>query len=292
MSIVENREGSKLTLSTGVRLDATSAPQLAEKIEHIVYKDRTVKLLVIDMSSTIYISSLGLRVLLQGVKLMKSLGGNLSIQNITSQIRSVFEMTGLMELMVREEKLIILQKEEARTSTTLSLVGKLTDETIMQFETEIHKIADKYADIYLDCSNLKFISNNGFKALSAARDHISKNGNGVLMLLNFPEGMKRLLVAEKLEELLYHSVIVKLAHNKVFFSLIGCVNDSAVSVLCKYLDQILENKRIKEIYFYLENLITVSKQVMITLVELGDKLVKNGITVKLTLINPEHENLE
>jgi anti-sigma B factor antagonist len=289
MSIVENREGSKFTLSTGVRLDATSAPQLVERIERIAHTGKNVKLLVIDMSATIYISSLGLRVLLQGLKIMKSVGGNLSIQNITPQIRPVFEMTGLMELMVREEKLIILQQNDVRASTTLSLAGKLTEETVSQFDTEINKIVDKYTDIYLDCSNLKFISNNGFKALGVARDRVLKNRNGVLMLLNFPESMKRLLVAEKLEGLLYVSPVnVKVEYDTAFFSLIGHVDDFAVPALRKHLEQILENKKIKEIFFYLGSLITMSKQVALTIFELKDKLVKNGIAVKLTPINPEH----
>ncbi|MDR0383444.1 MAG: STAS domain-containing protein [Spirochaetaceae bacterium] len=288
MGIVESRQDSRLILSTDVRLDAVSAPQLAEKLEHIALTDRTVKLLVIDMSKTIYLSSLGLRVLLQGLKVMKSVGGNMLIQNINSQIRPVFEMTGLMELMVREEKLIILRKDEARTGITLSLAGKLTDETANQFEAEINRIADKYADIYLDCSDLKFISNDGFKALKAVRDRVSKNKDGILTLVNFPESMKRLLAVEKLDELLYLSpVSVKAESGKVFFSLAGNVDDLAAPALRKHLEQILKNKKVKEIYFYLGSLNTVSKQIIITFVELWDELVKTGIAVKLTPVNPD-----
>jgi anti-sigma B factor antagonist len=290
MSIVENRQGSKLILFTEVRLDATSAPQLTEKIENIALSDKTVKLLVIDMSKTIYLSSMGLRALLQGVKIIRSLGGNLSIQNITPQIRPVFEMTGLMELMVRDEKLIILLKDEARTGVTLSLAGKLTDETVNQFEMEINRIADKYVDINLDCSDLKFISANGFKSLRAAYDRVSNNKDGVLTLVNVSDGVKRMLVGEKLEKLLYRSpVSVKIEQGKVFFSLTGCVDDLAAPALRKYLEQILKCKGIKEIYFYLGSLTTVSKQVVITFAEMGDKLAQNGITIKLTPVNPNTE---
>ncbi|MDR0377650.1 MAG: STAS domain-containing protein [Spirochaetaceae bacterium] len=292
MGSVENT-GSKYILPTGGRLDASSAPQLAEKIEHIVQTDKTVKQLVIDMSNTIYVSSLGLRVLMQGLKIMKKAGGNLSIQNLTPQIRPVFEMTGLMELMIRDEKLIILQTNEARTSVTLSLAGKLTNETSQQFETEINKIADKYADVYLDCANLKFIYNDGFKALSAARDRVSKNKDGVLLLLNVPDNIKRLLVGANLEELIYRSpVSVTVERDKAFFFLTGCVDDLAVPALRKHLEQILESKSVKELYFYPGSLTSVSKQALITFVELGEKLVKNGTAIKLKPINPDNENFE
>jgi anti-sigma B factor antagonist len=289
MGVVENRQGSKLILSTDVRLDATSAPKLLEKIENIARTDKNVKLLVIDMSRTIYLSSLGLRILLQGLKIMKSAGGNLSIQNITPQIRPVFEMTGLMELMIRDEKLIILRKNEARKSITLSLAGKLTDETASQFETEINRIADEYGDIYLDSSGLKFISNNGFKALSTVYTHV-KSKDGVLTLVNVPDNIKRLLVGEKLDALIYRSpVSVKMEHGKVVFSLIGCIDDFAVPALRKPLEQILESNKIKEVYFHLGSLTSASQKAIITFIELGGKLVKNGKAIKLNA-EPCNEN--
>jgi anti-anti-sigma factor len=290
MDIVENKQGSKLILSIGARLDAISAPQLAERIDHIVNTDNTVKQLVIDLSNTNYMSSLGLRVLLQGIKIMKNVGGNLSIQNITPPIRPVFEMTGLMDLMVRDEKLVILRKEEYGTSITLSLAGNLTDETAVQFETSINKIAERYVDIYLDCSDLKFIWNKGFNALRAVRDLVLKNNGGILMLANVSDNLKRSLVAENLEELIASpTVSVKMERDKAFFSLTGCVDDLTASVLLrKYIEQILKNKDIKEIYFYLENLKNVSKEVVITFIELKDKLDKNGVAVKLTNVDPEN----
>jgi anti-anti-sigma factor len=290
MSIIEDRQGSKLTLSIDMRLDAITAPKLAEKLEQIVRTDKTVKLLVIDMTETSYLSSLGLRVLIQGLKLMKSIGGNLSIQNINPKIRPVFEMTGLMDLMVRDEKLIILRKNEARKDVTLSLVGKLIDETVSQFEMEIKQIANGYSDIYLDCSELKFIANTGFKALRSVRDHISKDRDGVLMLTNVHDRVKRLLVSENLDTLIYSSpVIVKMEYHRAFFSLIGCVGDLDVPMLRKPLEEILEHNKVREIYFYLESLITISKQAVLTLIELRDKLVKNGVAIRVTAVNPDSE---
>jgi anti-sigma B factor antagonist len=286
--IVENRLGSTLTLSTDVRLDATSAPQLSEKIEQIAQTNKGIELLVIDMAKTIYMSSLGLRALLQGLKTMKKAGGNLSIQNITPQIRPVFEMTGLMDLMIRDEKLVIVRTSDVRASATLSLAGKLTDETVDQLTAEINNIADKYADVYLDCANLKFIDNDGFRTLRAARDLVSKNKGGVLMLVNFPESMKRLLAVEKLEELLYPPPLsVKIERDKAVFSLTGRVEDLTAPALRKHLERILESNKVKEIHFYLGNLIAVSKQVIITFDELRENMLKNGVVVKLTSINPD-----
>jgi hypothetical protein len=119
---------------------------------------------------------------------------------------------------------------------------------------------------------------------------VSKNKDGVLVLLNVRDSIKRLLLSEKFDALIYSSpVSVKMEHNKAFFSLTGCVDDLAVLSLRKPLEQILENNKVKEIYFYLGSLNTVSKQVIITFVELWCKLVKTGITVKLTPVNPDAE---
>ncbi|MDR0409837.1 MAG: STAS domain-containing protein [Spirochaetaceae bacterium] len=288
MAIIEKNIGAKVVLFTDQRLDALSAPELEKKIEHIARVDKTVNFLVIDLSRTIYIASLGLRVLLQGLKTMKSIGGNFSIQNINPQIRPIFEMSGLMDLMLRDEKMVILKKDEIRAKVTLAVEGKLTHETAKQFEDELKRIADEYTSVYLDCSNLNFICNKGFEALSSAHNYISENG-GSLILQNVSAHIKQLITGEKLDKLFnYSPVSVEIQKDKVFFSLAGLIDVPDANALRNKIEEILlTNKGIKEICLYLDGLTYASKQAVIVFTKIYDNMNERGISVKLLFRNPE-----
>ncbi|MDR1362894.1 MAG: STAS domain-containing protein [Spirochaetaceae bacterium] len=285
MGIVEHRQGAKVVLLPDQRLDAASAPELETKIAHIAHGDKTVNLLVIDLSKTSYISSLGLRVLLQGLKMMKSAGGNFSIQNINPQIRPVFEMAGLMELMVREKKMIILQKDEVRLKVTLSLEGKLTDETALQFEEELKQIANKYVSIELDCSHLNFICNKGFDALRTVHNYIAEKG-GSLILMNTSERINQLISGEKLDGVFnYSPVDLKIYDGKAVFYLTGCMDELIVFKLRNQIDRVLNDKNIKEICLDVDKLTYASKSAVIMFSQIQSYLIEKNIALKLIFDN-------
>ncbi|MDR2660201.1 MAG: anti-sigma factor antagonist [Spirochaetaceae bacterium] len=281
--INEEKQGSKVILFPTQRLDTTSSPELEEKIRNILRNDKGINTLVIDLSKTTYISSLGLRVMLQGLKWMKNSGGQFFIQNINPQIESIFEMAGLMELLVREEKLVVLQKSEARARVVMSLEGKLSDETAGHFEEEIKLVAEKYASIYLDCAHLSFISNNGYRSLTTVHNYILDKG-GSLILQNLSDRVKQVISNEKLDKLFdFSSVNVSIQDKKAVVSLIGCIDDTNIKTLYEETGMIMQKPYIKELCFYVEKVTYISKTAIAAFMQIYKDLEKKGIALKVML---------
>jgi len=98
MNIEQERIGkSTVTLTLHGRLDTVNAPQLEGKIKEL----EDITELTLDFKGVEYISSLGLRVLLQAKKTMKSNGVKLTIINMRDSVREIFEMTGFLNLMMK-----------------------------------------------------------------------------------------------------------------------------------------------------------------------------------------------
>lgn len=94
MEIRQTREGSKLTLAPVGKLDAATAPELAD----IVRKDLDgVTELVFDLADLKYTSSAGLRVFISAQKTM-SKQGSLCICNVCDEIKEVFELVGFNDI--------------------------------------------------------------------------------------------------------------------------------------------------------------------------------------------------
>lgn len=90
MTIEKNREGETLTLSPAGRLDTTTAPQL----EAVVLGELGgVTKLIFDFSGLEYISSAGLRVLLEAQKTMNR-QGSMTVRGVGASVMEVLEVTG------------------------------------------------------------------------------------------------------------------------------------------------------------------------------------------------------
>jgi anti-sigma B factor antagonist len=101
MNIEQERTGaSTVVLTLYGRLDTVNAPQLESKIK----EQEDITELTLDFKGVEYISSMGLRVLLQAKKTMKAEGVRLAIINMQDSVREIFEMTGFLNLMMQEEK--------------------------------------------------------------------------------------------------------------------------------------------------------------------------------------------
>jgi len=99
MKIEQERIGkSTVTLTIYGRLDTVNAPQLETKIKEL----EDITELTLDFKGVDYISSMGLRVLLQSKKTMKADGVKLTIINMQDSVREIFEMTGFLNLMAKE----------------------------------------------------------------------------------------------------------------------------------------------------------------------------------------------
>jgi anti-sigma B factor antagonist len=86
---IEVNEGLELTL-TG-RLDTVTAPQLHPVLTEALRQYEKVEL---EFTGVEYMSSAGLRVLLQGQKLAQGLDRSMTLKNVSPEVMEVFDMTG------------------------------------------------------------------------------------------------------------------------------------------------------------------------------------------------------
>lgn len=91
------KNGDTVTAKIEGKLDRTSSPEFEKKMGEVLTDD--VRNIIIDLSSCIYISSAGLRVILALEKKMSKVGGKLSIKNVPELIMEVFTETGLDEIL-------------------------------------------------------------------------------------------------------------------------------------------------------------------------------------------------
>jgi anti-sigma B factor antagonist len=98
MTIEIKKNASACTIELEGRLDTTTAPQLDKVINEDI---AGVTDLVLDIKELKYMSSAGLRVLLNAQKKMQKLG-SMKVVNVCEEIMEVFEMTGFSDILVIE----------------------------------------------------------------------------------------------------------------------------------------------------------------------------------------------
>ncbi len=95
MEIEKTLNGSELTLKVIGRLDTVTAPELETCLKESL---DGVANLVMDFAALDYISSAGLRVVLQAQKTMNK-QGDMIVKNVNETINEVFEMTGFVDIL-------------------------------------------------------------------------------------------------------------------------------------------------------------------------------------------------
>lgn len=90
MTITKTTQDNALLLALAGRLDTTTAPQLEEALQEL---NEGITHLELDFDQLEYISSAGLRVLLNTQKQMNR-QGDMIIKNVCTDIMEVFEITG------------------------------------------------------------------------------------------------------------------------------------------------------------------------------------------------------
>ena len=83
-------EGIIILKLTG-RLDTTTSPKLQEALTEAISSSNNTEL---DFNNVDYVSSAGLRVLLQGEKASKAGGKTMTLKNVTVEVMEVFDVTG------------------------------------------------------------------------------------------------------------------------------------------------------------------------------------------------------
>lgn len=99
MDINKTLEGKVLTIALTDKLDTISAPALEEELGKSL---DGIETLIFDFSKLNYLSSAGLRVLLNAQKQMTK-QGKMIIRHPNDVIMSVFEMTGFSTILTIED---------------------------------------------------------------------------------------------------------------------------------------------------------------------------------------------
>ena len=152
------------------RLDTAHAPLLEQKIKQ--WGDE-ITVLILDFENLEYISSMGLRVLLYAKKTSIEKKREFVIKNTTQSVREVFELTGFLNLVVRDEGLAVLRRDEDG-GIVLYLNGELVPEGIASVSEELVKIKESESlknetvTVILDMKKLYCIMPSAVKHLRQA----------------------------------------------------------------------------------------------------------------------------
>ena len=95
MEIRDNKQGTKLTVTVIGTLNTMTSPALGDYVSRNL---DGIEELIFDFSQLEYITSSGLRVLLQAQKTMNQ-QGKMSVAHVNDSIREVFELTGFLDIL-------------------------------------------------------------------------------------------------------------------------------------------------------------------------------------------------
>ena len=96
MEVIINKNGQETVVGLVGRLDTPASIEIAPQIEDL--KEATAGTVILDCKALEYISSSGLRLFLGLRKAAAEKGGKIVVSNISPEIRSVFMMTGFLNL--------------------------------------------------------------------------------------------------------------------------------------------------------------------------------------------------
>lgn len=96
MKVVIKKEGVETLISIDGRLDTANAAEFQKKIEEL--SDADAKYVTVDCEKMEYISSSGLRAFISLLKRANRLGGKVTVKNLCSSAKEVFDMTGFTAL--------------------------------------------------------------------------------------------------------------------------------------------------------------------------------------------------
>ncbi len=98
MDITKTLDGTTLLVTLSGRLNTATAPTLERELGHSL---NDITELIFDLARLEYISSAGLRILLQAQKAMNR-QGKMTVQNVNNEVMEVFEVTGFSDFLTIE----------------------------------------------------------------------------------------------------------------------------------------------------------------------------------------------
>ena len=88
--------GEELTVSCSGKLNTNTVPELTEEMQKRI---DGVKSLTIDLAGLEYMSSAGLRLVVELQKSMTKCGGKMALRHVNDEVMDVFELTGLSHVL-------------------------------------------------------------------------------------------------------------------------------------------------------------------------------------------------
>ena len=99
MTIETKKNNKELIVALSGRLDTTTAPTLEQTISENIYD---IEKLILDFKGLEYITSAGLRVVLNAQKKMQQIG-TMKVINVGQEVMDIFEMTGFVDILTITE---------------------------------------------------------------------------------------------------------------------------------------------------------------------------------------------
>jgi anti-anti-sigma factor len=96
LEFMTEKRGDRLVLAVQGRMDNKTAQEFTQRVEHLV--DLGEKHIVVDMSGLEYISSAGLRALLNAGMHLRSIEGKLAICCLTGMVKDVLDVAGFEQM--------------------------------------------------------------------------------------------------------------------------------------------------------------------------------------------------
>lgn len=96
MELTARNEKSAAVIIVRGRIDATTAPQFEKGLEESTAGEN--KILVLSMSDLNYISSAGLRVVLQAAKDLKARQGDIFLVGLKGKVKEILELSGFLSI--------------------------------------------------------------------------------------------------------------------------------------------------------------------------------------------------
>ncbi|GHU47579.1 anti-sigma factor antagonist [Clostridia bacterium] len=96
ISFNRKREQDAVILQISGRVDGVGSKALDIELKDLTEAEN---ILILDFEEVKYVSSAGLRVLLNAYKVLSKKDGKISFINVSEAIREVFEMTGFVEFL-------------------------------------------------------------------------------------------------------------------------------------------------------------------------------------------------
>jgi stage II sporulation protein AA (anti-sigma F factor antagonist) len=93
MNLVTTTRGPVLLAAVNGKLDATSSDEAENKLLKAILPE--TRCVVFDLSCMEYVSSAGLRVLLQVIKRLKAAGGSVRFWGLNESVKTVFDISAL-----------------------------------------------------------------------------------------------------------------------------------------------------------------------------------------------------